>query len=126
MKANQIFFYFATDQHTDSESYLSDAHGRSVTPVIVPLQEQQRQQQQDPPILTSNVKRVGRPPAKPASESKEVRAAKAELEKLAEQKRIEGFILGQEGSVLATDWRRRGFLDDEDFMDFVPAEETEF
>ncbi|KAF2162715.1 hypothetical protein M409DRAFT_68986 [Zasmidium cellare ATCC 36951] len=97
---------------SDSEAWLSDANGRSVTPLIVPMSERQTEEPQ------SKVKKFpGFSSDGPMT--KEQREAAAELQKLRDQKLREGVIMGREGSRLANDKRRRGFLDDEDFEDVI-------
>ncbi|CAK3925025.1 hypothetical protein AC579_621 [Lecanosticta acicola] len=121
-----------SEQYTDSDSYLSDRQGRSVTPIIRPAWEQAQEgasTYKKLVILTSDLpggkKPVGRPPQDPSfsGTSKEEREAAAELKKLEEQKKHEGVTMGQEGSKMANAKRRRGFLDDEDFEDIVLADE---
>ena len=111
-----------------SDAYLSDRQGRSVTPIIRPM---------DSVTLGEGAATAGaaasvqRGPGRPArvgvgASSKDERAAAAELQKLEERKRATGFSIEKTGSRLANGKRRMGFLDDEDFEDLVPAEgETE-
>lgn len=120
-----------SDQYTDSEAYLSDHYGRSVTPVIVPDAEQHRAATVGAPVGASAGDSSGpaeqRGPGKPPTHmSKDERLAAAELKKLEDQKRYEGPSMGLEGSRLVNEKRRRGFLDDEDFEDIVEDEEPDF
>ena len=57
---------------------------------------------------------------------KNEQAAAEELKKLENQKRHEGPTMGLEGSRLVNEKRRRGFLDDEDFEDFIEDSEPGF
>ena len=104
---------------TDSDAYLSDRQGRSVTPIIMPFSElrttQGNTETNKLTLLTSDLERD--------QLSKEEREAAAELKKLEDQKRHQGITMGQEGSKLANAKRRRGFLDDEDFEDVIDADE---
>lgn len=115
---------------TDSDAYLSDRQGRSVTPIIMPFSELRTTQGNTAhnklTLLTSDLERDQqsiRPQGLPADMSKEEREAAAELKKLEDQKRHQGITMGQEGSKLANAKRRRGFLDDEDFEDVIDADE---
>lgn len=115
---------------TDSDAYLSDRQGRSVTPIIMPFSElrttQGNTETNKLTLLTSDLERDQqsiRPQGLPADMSKEEREAAAELKKLEDQKRHQGITMGQEGSKLANAKRRRGFLDDEDFEDVIDADE---
>ncbi|EME41010.1 hypothetical protein DOTSEDRAFT_74527 [Dothistroma septosporum NZE10] len=118
----------------DSDRYLLDRHGRSVTPIIVPAAEKQmspeRSTEPAQPILTSDLpaRPRGRPPKNPqhVGMSKEEVEAREELKRLITQKRAEGVSMGQEGCQLVNAKRRRGFLDDEDFEDFVYDSEPDF
>ena len=112
-----IKFFFsngvADSNATDSEAYLSDAHGRQVTPRI-----------SGPPPSTSNARPSGergrgRPPKKPAEQ-----AAKEQLDDLALKKREIGLGVDRGGATLANEKRRAGFIDDEDEEEvFVDANE---
>lgn len=125
---------FLTDSSIDSDRYLSDRHGRSVTPIIVPAPEKQKSPEQSAepaqPLLTSDLpsRPRGRPPKDPQylGKSKEKCEAIDELKKLENQKRMEGVSMGQEGCRLVNAKRRRGFLDDEDFEDFIYDSEPDF
>ena len=105
-----MLFSPSAEIHTDSEAYLSDAHGRSVTPMIVPLSERDPSDVQKGPQAK---KFFSGPSTKPTE------AANKELNKLRDQKIAEGPTMGREGSRLANEKRRRGFLDDEDFEDVI-------
>lgn len=63
--------------------------------------------------------RPGRPPA---GSSKDERVAFAELQKLKERKKVVGPTMEKTGVRLANSKRRMGFLDDENFEDFVESE----
>lgn len=125
---------------TDSDAYLSDAYGRSVTPIIVPLSERQQQggeEEQTKPEGTMSPPAVKRGPGRLTQHgesvfltgltglSKEEQYAAAELKKLEDQKRREGPTMGLESSRLVNEKRRKGFLDDEDFMDVIDDTEPE-
>ncbi|KAM0717382.1 hypothetical protein Q7P37_007234 [Cladosporium fusiforme] len=98
-----------------SEAYLSDSRGRSVTPIIRPMSnigigETSYQQMPD------------RPDRPPAGSSKDERVAFAELQKLKERKKAVGPTMEKTGVRIANSKRRMGFLDDENFEDFVESE----
>lgn len=116
MKFSTNAFLPFTEQHTDSEAYLSDAQGRSVTPRIIPLSE--RTEDPSQPILASNIKGKGKAAATAVMTKDELEAA-AEIKKLTDQKLREGVVFGREGTRLATDERRATFRDDEDFEDII-------
>ena len=104
----------------DSEaSYLSDAQGRSVTPLIQPWPKTNESDVATPPPQSPFVSRPGRPPR--GTMSKDERAAAAEMKKLEDAKKAEGPCMGTEGSRLANAKRRLGFLDDEDFDDVMES-----
>ncbi|KAF2216965.1 hypothetical protein CERZMDRAFT_119694 [Cercospora zeae-maydis SCOH1-5] len=132
----------------DRSAYLSDASGRSVTPIILTPQElaQQRAEakaeaaaedkgdiQSSPSMAPTKLKRKPGRPAKSqgpfaiqsTSLDRAERDAAAELMKLEEQKRREGVTMGLEGSRLVNEKRRRGFLDDEDFEDIIEDSEPD-
>lgn len=127
----------SSEQHTGADAYLNDAQGRSVTPVIVPIQEQgqkgsTRAALEGLSLSTAPSRGLNSLADDPAtfgitaassSMSYHERAAAAELKKLANQKRHEGPTMGVEGSRLVNEKRRRGFLDDEDFEEIL--EDTE-
>ncbi|KAH9820910.1 zinc finger protein [Teratosphaeria destructans] len=97
---------------TDSEAYLSDAQGRSVTPVIVARQPEGTSQ------VMPNVVRSGRPPAGGhAGMTKDERKAAESLKKLDDHKKQVGVVMEQTSGIVANRKRRQGFLDDEDFED---------
>jgi hypothetical protein len=91
-------------------AYLSDARGRSVTPVIFPTGT-------EPENHPSRGGNVRAPPR--TYNTKDEREAAAELKKLEDFKGIVGHLFGPEGTILANAKRRRGFLHDEDFEDVV-------
>lgn len=112
----------------DSAAYLSDASGRSVTPIILTPQELAQQQADStagggPERLLMSQEGLG---LQYTGLDKNEREAAAELKKLEDQKRHEGVTMGLEGSRLANAKRRRGFLDDEDFEDVIEDSEPEF
>ncbi|CAK1358062.1 unnamed protein product [Cercospora beticola] len=133
---------------SDSAAYLSDASGRSVTPLILTLQELAQQKveaevgggaedevMEDVRASTSMAPpKLKRKPGRPSkiqeafglqtmSLDKNEREAATELKKLEDQKRREGVTMGLEGSRLVNAKRRRGFLDDEDFEDVIEDSE---
>nr|XP_023907879.1 uncharacterized protein LOC112019593 [Quercus suber]POF16306.1 hypothetical protein CFP56_23824 [Quercus suber] len=84
----------------DSESYLSDAHGRSVTPVITPRDS--------------------------LAESTSGATVAASLKVLIDHKSIVGPSFEKTGCTLANAKRRRGFLDDEDFEHHYEEDDARF
>lgn len=102
-----------SDAH-DSETYLSDAHGRQVTPRI----------RVDPSAYgVTNSAGVpargrGRPPKIPHDQ--EARDAQTRL--AAQKKRLGGPGIDRGGATLVNEKRRRGFSDDEQMEKFVDAE----
>ncbi|KAK5118225.1 hypothetical protein LTR85_008205 [Meristemomyces frigidus] len=105
---------------TDSEAYLSDAQGRSVTPIIVPNFNGPAGATSQ--VVPSAVRRPGRPPKDGAHLTKDERKAAAELEQLEAHKRAIGPTMDKTGVRMANKKRRFGFLDDEDFEDEVESE----
>ena len=113
---------------TDSEAYLSDAQGRSVTPIIRPFEAN--------PTTTNNTTAgaageatsrvlpfgLSRKPPAPVYATAEERKAAAEIEKLERRKREVGVLMEKGGATWANAKRRRGFLDDEEFEDEVESE----
>lgn len=137
-----------TEIRSDSAAYLSDASGRSVTPLILTPQELAQQKaeaevgggaedevMEDVRASTSMAPpKLKRKPGRPSkiqeafglqtmSLDKNEREAATELKKLEDQKRREGVTMGLEGSRLVNAKRRRGFLDDEDFEDVIEDSE---
>lgn len=107
MSADRPLDHYATD----SEAYLSDAQGRSVTPVIRP----------DFGEATSLVAPAAL--TRPTGyTTKDERKAAAELEELEKRKRVVGPNMDRIGVRLANRKRRVGFLDDEEFEDEVGSE----
>ncbi|KAI6893587.1 hypothetical protein KC334_g12687 [Hortaea werneckii] len=102
---------------TDSEAYLSDAQGRSVTPVITPNSERHQPSASATPAA---LRRPGEPSQQPLT--KDERKAAAELEELEQQKAAVGPSMDRTGVRMANSKRRKGFLDDEDFEDEVESE----
>ncbi|KAK6431387.1 hypothetical protein LTR95_012451 [Oleoguttula sp. CCFEE 5521] len=91
-----------------SDAYLSDSHGRSITPIIQPF---------------SAVKLAPATAVDTSGLNKEARDAVRRLEA---RKRIVSITMGQLGCKFVNQKRRLGFLDDEDFEDEVAVEgETE-
>ncbi|KAM3424588.1 hypothetical protein BST61_g6580 [Cercospora zeina] len=126
----------------DRSAYLSDASGRSVTPMILTPQEIAEAEaeaeamddvQSTPSMAPAKLKRKPGRPTKSAgafalqstSSDKVERDAAAELKKLEDQKRREGVTMGLEGTRLVNEKRRRGFLDDEDFEDIIEDSEPD-
>ncbi|KAK4544946.1 hypothetical protein LTR36_003851 [Oleoguttula mirabilis] len=110
-----------SDHHaTDSEAYLSDAQGRSVTPIIVPNFDGLAGATSQ--VLPSALRRPGRPEKEVAHMTKDERKAAADLEKLEAHKRAVGPSMDKTGVRMANKKRRLGFLDDEDFEDEVESE----
>ncbi|RMY25076.1 hypothetical protein D0866_11217 [Hortaea werneckii] len=102
---------------SDSEAYLSDAQGRSVTPVITPNSERHQPSASATPAA---LRRPGEPSQQPLT--KDERKAAAELEELEQQKAAVGPSMDRTGVRMANSKRRKGFLDDEDFEDEVESE----
>ncbi|KAK5136628.1 hypothetical protein LTR08_002642 [Meristemomyces frigidus] len=100
---------------TDSEApYLSDAHGRSVTPLIVPDLDRAEAASL---VLPKALRRAG------VHMTKDERKAAAELGELEAQKRVVGVEMDRLGVRMASRKRRVGFLDDEDFEDEMGSED---
>ncbi|SMR58270.1 unnamed protein product [Zymoseptoria tritici ST99CH_1E4] len=108
--------------HIDSDSYLSDATGRSVTPLIVPASDKPNNSSQPPSQTHQRRGPFSLPPSEPGPGvvyTKDEKDAIAELRKLEALKKKEGGFLGKQGGRLVNEKRRRGFLDDEDFEEVV-------
>ena len=117
-------------------AYLLDSDGRSVTPVITPAASRvkattAKSEQDDagdtahesspaPPTPAPKLG-PGRPPKDGISKAKAGTAAP--LRELEQHLKIVGPTMDRMGCVLATDGRRRGFVDDEDFEDEVEGSE---
>ncbi|PSK59210.1 hypothetical protein B9Z65_3534 [Elsinoe australis] len=102
----------AYDSET-SQAYLSDASGRIITPRATPLadvaEEEEAQGASLAPILRRGMPRVrGRL-------STDQMEDENKLQQLEAKKLILGPIFDKSGSTLATDQRRKGLYDDEDF-----------
>lgn len=116
---------------SSSPAYLNDAYGRSVTPVIEPEPESEIQKGSDPtqtlPMHPAKSSTATKPMDRPPKDGipKLERDAGAELQKLAEHKRIVGPTMDRQGCVLASEERRRTFLGDEDFEDVVEGSEVD-
>lgn len=104
---------------SESEAYLSDRQGRSVTPIIRPLSEVAISQS-EPPVAAPVYRGVGRPPL--GGVSKDERVAAAELEKLKHRQRDVGLSLVKGGVRFANEKRRMGFVDDEQFEEVVSSD----
>ncbi|OQO09364.1 hypothetical protein B0A48_04762 [Cryoendolithus antarcticus] len=92
----------------DSDAYLSDSHGRSITPIIQPFSA------------------VNLKPSSAIDTSGLNKEARDAVRRLEARKRIVGATMGQLGCKFVNQKRRLGFLDDEDFEDEVLVEgETE-
>ncbi|KAK4574566.1 hypothetical protein LTR86_001407 [Recurvomyces mirabilis] len=100
----------------DSDAYLSDAQGRSVTPIIRPFEEMSTVPEAGSRAVPAPLNRAG------PSLSRDDKKAKAELDGLVRHKRVVGVVLEKGGSTFANAKRRAGFLDDEDFEDEVESE----
>lgn len=90
-----------------SEAYLSDANGRSATPV-----------------LRANIDPNGQGasqtlPSRGLKAKKDPRAAEAELKELKSSLKAVGYELGSQGSKVVNGSSILGFLDDENFYDVV-------
>jgi hypothetical protein len=99
---------------TDSEAYLSDAHGRRVTPRVFA-----------PPLAveaekhgSGNAPKRGRPPKLTPEEK--ARQSQAEATK---KKREIGPGIDRGGARLANEKRRAGFVDDEDGEEVIVDDE---
>ncbi|OQO00245.1 hypothetical protein B0A48_14032 [Cryoendolithus antarcticus] len=88
----------------DSDAYLSDSHGRSITPIIQPFSA------------------VNLTPATSIDTSGLNEQARDAVRRLEARKRIVGPTMGQLGCKFVNQKRRLGFLDDEDFEDEVAVE----
>lgn len=97
-----------------SEAYLSDSHGRRVTPYVTAPEPSNR----DAHHPTMQVPR-GRGRPKQKTLEGEAKAAQRALEM---KKKLIGPGLDRGGCTLATEKRRMGLLDDEDFEDIVDVE----
>ena len=105
-------------RETDSEAYLSDAQGRSVTPIITPRVPTEATSQ----VMPNVVRGPGRP--KKDGLSGDERDAAGELQKLEDQMRSTGPSMVRTGSRLANKKRRLGFLDDEDFEGHIESDDV--
>ena len=120
--------------------YLTDARGRCITPIILPPTPPASNAPPDEPSAlrdtfssTSSPQRQihpahqypamptrpGPPSAKPSAKAARKSEFDAELRKLVEEQRRVGWTIGKMGCQLASEARRQGFLDDEDFEDEV-------
>ena len=104
-----------------SEAYLSDASGRVVTPRIVPRAANARLD--DQAALAARQRELA------AQRISRLTGTRLENEKLLQQleerKRIVGPGLDRGGCTFANDARRRGFYDDEDFVDVLVGDEID-
>ncbi|KAK3114001.1 hypothetical protein LTR53_008105 [Teratosphaeriaceae sp. CCFEE 6253] len=99
------------NQNTDSEAYLSDAQGRSMTPVIRSASSGNATSR----VLPTALRRAD-------GMNKDERKAAAELAELEEHKKAVGPTMEKTGASWAIAKRKAGFLDDEDFEDEVRSE----
>ncbi|KAK6435367.1 hypothetical protein LTR95_008442 [Oleoguttula sp. CCFEE 5521] len=88
----------------DTDAYLSDSHGRSITPIIQPFSA------------------VNLAPATAIDTSGLDKEARDAVRRLEARKRIVGPTMGQLGCRFVNPKRRLGFLDEEDFEDEVAVE----
>jgi len=103
-----------------SDAYLSDANGRIVTPKIT----HNFYESEGGGISKEAMKRELA--AKRITGLSGVRLEQEKLlQQLEEKRRVVGPGLDRAGCTLATEQRRRGFYDDEDFSDVIPAEEVD-
>lgn len=107
---------------TDSEAYLSDAHGRRVTPKLTPRPEYLERSRVNTPVDTSDPARPrgrGRPKDELDKEAREVQQRMVAL-----KKRIGGPGMDRGGATLVNEKRRMGFLDNNDIdEELVDAED---
>ncbi|KAK4984974.1 hypothetical protein LTR50_006248 [Elasticomyces elasticus] len=111
-----------SDASEHSDTYLSDACGRRVTPLIVVPEVQILRSAAATDTSESGARisgtmppparRPGRPSKRPAAQ---LQLAQEALEDLRRKKAAVGWGMDRGGSVLATEKRRAWFLDDEDF-----------
>ena len=120
-----------TRSGSEAPSYLSDSHGRSVTPIITPAPTKSistttatqgtagEDVRSSPPPPAPVMPRLG--PGRPPKDgiSKAERDITAPLKKLEEHQKAVGPTMDRMGCILANEQRRAGFLDDEDFEDEV-------
>lgn len=99
---------------TDSEAYLSDAQGRSVTPIIRPREFREASSSR---VVPAALRHPGRLARMMGQSSQEGRKAAQALEGLEKQQKAVGVLMEKGGATMANRKRRRGFLDDEDFED---------
>ena len=109
-------------------SYLKDAQGRAVTPLILPptpaLSTSSHIKHET--TATSDLQADPLPAMKPLPHPLPALNATildVELKKLEHHQRIVGPILGKMGCVVANEARRASFLDDEEFEDGVEGSE---
>jgi len=103
-----------------SEAYLSDANGRIVTPIITHKFDESEGRGVDKEAAKRELA------AKRITGLNGVRLEQEKmLQQLEEKRRLVGAGLDRAGCTLAAEQRRRGFYDDEDFSDVIPAEEID-
>lgn len=90
---------------TESEAYLSDAHGRSVTPIISPASNRS--------LDSESLRNLPR----------ELQKAKQELHEFKAHKLAIGLSIDRTGCILPNQKRRFGFMDDEDFEEIVEEDD---
>lgn len=129
--ADIILSILVNSVRSSRPAYLADQYGRSVTPIILPSKGTPRptlHTSLDGTAIPEQSHRRGRPPKDPALRTgpyvvKDERDAAAELKRLQDFKLVIGPSFGPEGTILANEKRRRGFLDDEDFEDIVESDD---
>ncbi|KAK6008297.1 hypothetical protein QM012_000200 [Aureobasidium pullulans] len=107
-----------SDRHSEqSDAYLSDSHGRLVTPIIslAPLKQGSREWEAQQEAEAA-ARRLTNLTGSRLNDEKL-------LQQMEEKKRIVGPALTKAGSVLFTEEFKRNFLDDEDFLEFVDPNE---
>ncbi|KAK5112588.1 hypothetical protein LTR62_003902 [Meristemomyces frigidus] len=111
---------------TDSEAYLSDAQGRSVTPIIRPTSEPLTNIK-SLPAATSRVRpRSMRALALAPGLTREEREAAGDLAQLERHKGLVGVRMAKTGATFAIRKRVQGLIDDEDFEDVVETEDEHY
>jgi len=110
-----------THDHSDdysekSDAYLSDSHGRLVTPIIsMEPRKQGSKDWQAQQAAEAAARRLSNLTGSKLNDEKL-------LQQMEEKKRIVGPALTKAGSVLFTEERKRNFLDNEEFFEVVNTE----
>ncbi|KAF9740679.1 hypothetical protein PMIN06_005009 [Paraphaeosphaeria minitans] len=109
---------------TDSEAYLSDTHGRRVTPKLTPRLEYLESSRVDTPDRSgapgpSAPRGRGRPPKHDVQQ--EAMAIQQRI--VAQKKRIGGPGMDRGGATLVNEKRRKGFVENHDEEELVDAED---